>query len=130
MRFIDVWRWLITKGCASFLICQLYLEKILPTAAALTGSYFEPTDEDNFPAVDSLSPQGMFQFTVAAEHPIRGVNILGKLSKLYDEPKLYFVVPPHQFEKFKKQSFKAKQGTIEVVPVAGLKQYVLELPVI
>jgi hypothetical protein len=102
----------------------------IPTAAALTGSYYEPTDEDNFPAVDSLSPQGMFQFTVAAEHPIRGVIILGKLSKLYDEPKLYFVVPPHRFEKFKKQSFKAKQGTIEVRPVAGLKQYVLELPVI
>jgi hypothetical protein len=102
----------------------------IPTAAALTGSYYEPTDEDNFPAVDSLSPQGMFQFTVAAEHPIRGVLILGSLSKLYDEPKLYFVVPPHRFEKFKKQSFKAKQGTIEVGPVAGLKQYVLELPVI
>ena len=86
--------------------------------------------QHNFPAIDSLSSQGMFQFTVAAEHPIRGVLILGSLSKLYDEPKLYFVVPPHRFEKFKKQSFKAKQGTIEVGPIAGLKQYVLELPVI
>jgi hypothetical protein len=83
----------------------------IPTAAAFKGSYYEPTDEDNFPAVDSLSPQGMFQFTVAAEHPIRGIIILGKLSKLYDEPKLYFVVPPHRFKNFKKQSFKAKQGT-------------------
>ncbi len=102
----------------------------IPTAAALTGSYYEPTDEDDFPAVDSLSPQGMFQFTVAAEHPIRGVLILESLSKLYDEPKLYFVVPPHRFEKFKKQSFKAKQGTNEVRTIAGLRQYVLELPVI
>ena len=102
----------------------------IPTAAALTGSYYEPTDEDNFPAVDSLSPQGMFQFTVAAEHPIRGVLILESLSKLYVEPKLYFVVPPHRFEKFKKQRFKAKQGTNEVRPIAGLRQYVLELPVI
>lgn len=100
----------------------------IPTA--LTGSYYEPSDEDNFLAVDSLSPQGIFQFIVAAEHPIRGVLILKGLSKLYDEPKLYFVVPPHRFEGFKKQSFKAKQGTIEVGPVAGLKQYVLELPVI
>jgi hypothetical protein len=98
----------------------------IPTSAELTGRYYEPTDEDNFPAVDSLSPQGMFQFTVAAEHPIRGVHMLKKLSKLYDEPKLYFVV---RFEKFKKQSFKAKQGTNEVETVAGLKQYVLELPV-
>jgi hypothetical protein len=102
----------------------------IPTAAALKDRYYEPTDEDNFPAVDSLSLQGMFQFTVAAEHPIRGVGILGKLSKLYDEPKIYFVVPPHRFEKFKKQSFKAKQGTPEAGPVAGLKQYVLELSVI
>ena len=37
---------------------------------------FEPTDEDNIPAVDSLSPLGMFQFTVANEYPIRGVEIL------------------------------------------------------
>lgn len=44
----------------------------IPTAVALAGNYYEPTDEDNFPAIDSLSPQGMFQFTVAAEHhPIR-----------------------------------------------------------
>jgi hypothetical protein len=103
----------------------------IPTAAALkTGSYYEPTDEDDFPAVDSLSRQGMFQFTIAAENPIRGVLILESLSKLYDEPKLYFVVPPHRFEKFKKQSFKAKQGTNEVRPISGLRQYVLELPFI
>jgi hypothetical protein len=102
----------------------------MPTAVALTGSYYEPTDEDNFPAVDSLSPQGMFQFTVAAKHPIRGVEILGKLCKLYDKPKLYFVVPPHQFGKFKKQDFKAKEGTKDVKSIDGLRQYVLELPVI
>jgi hypothetical protein len=84
----------------------------IPTAAELMGRYYELTDEDNFPTVDSLSPQGIFQFTVAAEHQIRGVHILKKLSKLYDEPKLFFVVPPHRFEKFKKQSFKAKQGTL------------------
>ena len=95
----------------------------------MPGSYYEPTDQDNFPAVDSLSPQGMFQFTVSAEHPIRGVEILGKLCKLYKEPKLYFVVPPHRFANFKKQRFKAKQGTREVGLVAGLKQYVLELSV-
>ena len=102
----------------------------IPTAVALAGSYYEPTDEDNFPAVDSLSPQGMFQFTVSAKHPIRGVEILRKLRNLYDEPKLYFVVPPHQFEKFKKQDFKAKEGTKDLKSIVGLKQYVLELPVI
>ena len=102
----------------------------IPTVEALSRSYFEPTDEDNFPAVDSLSPQGMFQFTVASKHPIRGVKILQMLCKLYgNESKLYFVVPPDRFENFKKQSFKAKNGTNEVKSIPGLKQFVLELPV-
>ncbi|OAJ37371.1 hypothetical protein BDEG_21402 [Batrachochytrium dendrobatidis JEL423] len=100
----------------------------IPTAAALDGNYYEPTDDDNFPAIDSLSQQGMFQFTVAAEHPIRGVDILTKLCNLYDEPKLYFVVPPRRFEGFGEQSFKAKKGTEQVQPIPGLKQYVIKLP--
>ncbi|EGF79362.1 hypothetical protein BATDEDRAFT_26087 [Batrachochytrium dendrobatidis JAM81] len=83
----------------------------IPTAAALDGNYYEPTDDDSFAAIDSLSRQGMFQFTAVAEHPIREVDILTKLCNLYDEPKLYFVVPPHQFKGFKKQSFKPIDGT-------------------
>jgi hypothetical protein len=100
----------------------------IPTAAALTDSYYEPTDEDNFPSIDSLSPQGMFQFTVAREHPIRGVQILRNLCNLYTDPKLYFVVPPHRFPNFK-QSFKVKGGTNPVNSISKLKQYVLELDV-
>ncbi|KAL5039123.1 squalene synthetase-like protein [Batrachochytrium dendrobatidis] len=69
--------------------------------SCLDGNYYEPTDDDNFAAIDSLSQQGMFQFTDDDEHPIREVDILTKLCNLYDEPKLYFVVPPHQFEGFK-----------------------------
>jgi hypothetical protein len=102
----------------------------IPTAADLKGNYYEPSDDDNFPAIDSLSQQGMFQFTVAADHPIRGVNILKNLCKLYDEPKLYFVVPPERFEKFKKQKFKAIKGSNSVSDIDGLKQFVLELPVV
>jgi hypothetical protein len=98
----------------------------IPTAIS-PASYYEPTDDDNFPAIDSFSPQGMFQFTVSAEHPIRGVDILARLCKLYHEPKLYFVVPPHQFEKFKRQSFKGRKGTTDVKSIVGLKQYVVEL---
>jgi hypothetical protein len=102
----------------------------IPPAEKLSGNYYEPTDDDNFPAIDSLSSQGMFQFTVAAEHPIRGVQLLRKLCELYSEPKLYFVVPPHRFAAFKKQSFKAKTGSADVAIISNLKQYVLELPVI
>jgi hypothetical protein len=101
----------------------------IPTAEDLVGKYYEPTDQDNFLAVNSLSPKGMFQFTVAAEHHIRGVDILRKLCRLYAHPKLYFIVPPHRFEKFKKQSFKARGGKSDVRPIPGLKQYVLELSV-
>jgi hypothetical protein len=42
----------------------------IPTAEVLSGNYYEQTDDDTFPAIDSLSYQGMFHFTVAAEHPI------------------------------------------------------------
>ena len=98
-------------------------------AKELPGKYYEPSDDDSFPAIDSLTSQGMFQFTVAAEHPIRGVQILQRLCKLYDEPKLYFVVPPHRFPHFKKQSFKTTTGTHDVIKNLTLKQYVLELPI-
>ncbi|EGF83709.1 hypothetical protein BATDEDRAFT_22610 [Batrachochytrium dendrobatidis JAM81] len=91
--------------------CRCLEDDTIPTAAALDGNYYEPTDDDNFAAIDSLSRQGMFQFTAVAEHPICGVDILTKLCNLYDEPKLYFVVPPHQFKGFKKQSFKPIDGT-------------------
>jgi hypothetical protein len=84
------------------------------------SGYYEPSGEDNFPAIDSLSCQGMFQFTVAAEHPIRGVQILGKLCKLFDDPKIFFVVPPARFKGFKKQKCDY-QG--------NLSQFVLELPI-
>ena len=84
------------------------------------NSYYEPI-HDKFPAVDSISKQGMFQFTVATGHPIRGVKILKQLCNLYTEPKLYFVVPPHRFAKFKKQKIMDNQK------IPRLKQYVLEL---
>jgi hypothetical protein len=92
-------------------------------------SYYEASDDDNFPAIDSLSGQGMFQFTVANDHPIRGVQILKRLCCLYSDPKLFFVVPPHRFEKFKKQKLLGKQSNQTVVTIPGLKQYVLELEV-
>ena len=101
----------------------------LPTAENLSGHYYEPTDDDSFPAIDSLSAQGMFEFTVAAEHPIREAQILQKLCKLYKEPKLFFVVPPHRFKDFKKQSFKAETGLNDAIQISELKQYVLELAV-
>lgn len=92
-------------------------------------SYYEPTDDDQFPAVDSMSRQGMFQFTVSLKHPIRGVTVLKKLCSLYVDPKLYFVVPPHRYASFQKQAFLQKQGNTVAAEISGLKQYVLQLEV-
>lgn len=93
------------------------------------SSYYEASDDDSFPAVDSLSRQGMFQFTVAQDHSIRGVQILKRICSLYSDAKIYFVVPPHRFEKFKKQKILGKQGNSVVGDLPVLKQYVLELEV-
>ena len=60
-----------------------FVKHTIPTAEELPGKYYE---HDTFPAIDSLTSQGMFQFTVVAEHPIRGVQILQRLCKMYVEP--------------------------------------------
>jgi DNA-binding transcriptional ArsR family regulator len=98
----------------------------IPTT--LTKGYFEPSDDDTFPAIDSFTHQGMFQFTVASSHPIKGVDILKKISKLYSDPKIYLVVPPNRFDKFSSQIFLQK-GEKKAKGIPSLKQYVLELPV-
>ncbi|EPZ34717.1 hypothetical protein O9G_004024 [Rozella allomycis CSF55] len=121
---------------------EIYLQKFdLPTTSfrqntiplALPTSYYETSDDDTFPAIDAISPQGMFQFTVESEHPIRGIQVLKKVCKLFKdqqkEPKLFFVVPTHQFSSFKKQVFVGKSGNSSVQEIQELKQYVLELPV-
>ena len=103
----------------------------------LKGNYYEASDDANFPVIDSLTSQGMFQFTVSQTHPIRGVTLLKQICNLYDIPKLYFVVPGNKnnsnddnkyskFNNFKKQKF--KKGDKEVNMIPELKQYVLELP--
>jgi uncharacterized protein with ACT and thioredoxin-like domain len=101
----------------------------IPIADELSNNYYEASDSENFPAIDSLSSQGMFQFTVARSHSIRGVTVLIKLCKLYQNPKLYFVVPKHRFKAFTKQKFLSTKGTEAVKEISNLKQYVIELPV-
>ena len=102
----------------------------IPSSPLDSSAYYEASGDDSFPAIDSFSEQGMFQITVAQEHPIRGVRILENMCALFSEPKLYFVVPSHRFEKFKKQKFLATKGNSEVTPIKSLKQIVVELPVL
>ncbi|KAI3644083.1 hypothetical protein MP228_010247 [Amoeboaphelidium protococcarum] len=96
----------------------------------LLDTYHELSDnDDQLSAVDSFSKQGMFQFTVGAEHPIRSFKMLQRLCGLYASPKLYFVVPPHRFAQFQKQKFIEEHGGQQVEAIPGLIQYVLELEV-
>ncbi|KAJ3406850.1 hypothetical protein HDU80_010247 [Chytriomyces hyalinus] len=100
------------------------------------AAYHQPSDDENFPAIDSLSPQGLFQFTVATEHPIRNVKFLKKLCDLYHFPpadppttKLYFVVPEHRYMDFEEQVFLSAKGKRVMKSLPNLEQYVVELPV-
>jgi hypothetical protein len=93
----------------------------------MISGYYAATDR-NFPAIDSMSEQGMFQFTISFDHPIRGVEIFDRLCGYYDEPKLYFVVPSHIFASFKAQEFKQMRGNKTAHSVQGLKQFAIELP--
>jgi hypothetical protein len=75
---------------------------------------------DGFPAIDALNAEGMFQFTVATTHPIRGISVLKRVCKLFKDPVLYFVVPPSSFERFREQKF-------ETSSIPKLRQVVVKL---
>jgi len=92
------------------------------------GTYHRPR-KSNFPAVDSFSSYGMFQFTVAMTH---GINLEGvmRILSLYPKDKrpvrFYFCVQAHNFDSFEAQKFKVK--THAVGAPDGIEQYVLEVP--
>ena len=69
----------------------------------------------NFPAIDSLCPNRgeMFQVTSAEDHGVKAVHLTALQAKFKkfreDHPKekvkLIFVIPPHNFEKFRRQRY-------------------------
>ena len=71
-----------------------------------TANYFIPVGK-TFEAVDSiLQPDSVFQVTTAADHKVSGKGLENALQLLpeKDSYKLYFVVPDHCFESFKKRA--------------------------
>ena len=77
-----------------------------------TAHYFIPVGK-TFEAVDSiLQPDSVFQVTTAADHKVSGKGLENALQLLpeKDSYKLYFVVPDHRFESFKKQQVKTTLG--------------------
>ncbi|KAJ3223094.1 hypothetical protein HDU81_009400 [Chytriomyces hyalinus] len=96
----------------------------LPRAPIL--QYYEHSGEDSCTAIRSLTSQEMFEFTTS-ECPTRKVEGLKDLWALYDQPKLYFVVPPHYFKAFARQEFVDENVQIEAI--GKMEQFVLEQPV-
>ena len=77
-------------------------------------STFEPNvyyqGEPYLPAVDTvIGGVGLFQFTIAEKHPIKGVTVLTQICKAFTYqcptqiPRFYFVVPKFNFKTFQKQ---------------------------
>lgn len=61
----------------------------------------------NFPALDSLTTEGIIQSTVSERHPINQTEIIQAV-ELYDRKPVnyYFFVPSHIFAEFKMQQIK------------------------
>jgi hypothetical protein len=125
-------RCLEDDAVSTLVLDRIDSQRVLVTKDSLPSGigpcYYDTRDDATFPAVDAVTYQGMFQYTVGQNHPIRGITVLKQLCGLYSEPKLYFVVPPSRFERFRKQRFDNLSNT-QVDPIENLKQYVLEIPI-
>ncbi|KAJ3222885.1 hypothetical protein HDU81_009544 [Chytriomyces hyalinus] len=91
--------------------------------------YHERSDCGSVTGIDSLSPQGLFRFTINDEQSIQDGEALNLACALYDKPTLYYVVPRHRFNTFANQEhLQAKGKSDGVGPIENLEQYVVELP--
>jgi hypothetical protein len=98
----------------------------VPTSL-LSGNYYVPLAA-NFAAVDALTTDAGLQFTVIPIHPLKGVQTINDLAKLYvgDELPIVFVVPAEIETTFKKQKIVTADGkTPKSMP--RVKQYVAGL---
>lgn len=75
-----------------------------------------------------ICKQGMFRISIDQEHLLRDVQVLKRISGLFFEPRLNFVVPPHYFKQFKDQEHFDAQSYPRVNSILGLKQLVFKLP--
>ncbi|CAI2182371.1 8194_t:CDS:1, partial [Funneliformis geosporum] len=80
------------------------------------GKYYKPV-EQNFPTIDAIiTPNKLFQMTLAKMHPItmNGLKILqNKLGgeDASEDIKFYFVVPEHLYDDYRKQDFHTSDDT-------------------
>ena len=97
-----------------------------------SDTFLQP-DSRNFESVDALAkPNKLFQVTCARVHPCKQNGLLKALSLLGNAvaPRLYFVVPPDEFEGFRYQDcHTVRGGMVKVVDekLKKLEQYVMKI---
>ena len=98
----------------------------------MTNTFLQPASR-NFESVDALAkPNKLFQVTCARVHPCKQNGLLKALSLRGNAvaPRLYFVVPPDVFERFKYQDcHTVRGGMVKVVDekLKKLEQHVIKI---
>jgi hypothetical protein len=84
----------------------------------------------NFPAINALTHRAALQYTIAETHLVKGVQVLGKLAKLFpfETVILVFVVPQSIAGDFRKQQILAKDGKGPKQKFAEVRQFVAGIP--
>jgi len=103
--------------------------------ANLTAHHYLLPESSNFESVDSIiKPDILLQMTVSLSHPCKQMGLFKVLNSLNNPqpPRLYFVVPPENFESFQPQKYTDEKGkTLDLSRhqnVNSLVQYALEIP--
>jgi len=100
----------------------------------LTANHYFLPESSNFESVDSVvKPDMLLQMTVSLSHPCKQMGLFKVLNSLNNpqHPRLYFVVPPENFDSFQFQKYTDEKGKIldqsRHGNVNSLVQYALEI---
>ncbi|KAM6496299.1 hypothetical protein JOM56_009005 [Amanita muscaria] len=105
--------------------CKVENFRQLPNSLS-SGIYYVPL-ATNFAAVDALTTEVGLQFTVAQDHPIKGIRVVNDLVNLHGgELRLVFVVPETIAANFQKQKIVTTNGRAPAQD-PPVKQYVVGL---
>jgi hypothetical protein len=103
----------------------------IPTAEAAVGQLMVPLSRYQ-PVFDFICSDkerfDLMQVTIAATHPIRGVNILKKvLEKTSNTPRFIFILPEKYYDSFTEQAIVTSKSTAAVTAPA-IEQFALCVP--
>jgi hypothetical protein len=92
------------------------------------NKYYTPL-LSNFAFADALTKDAAIQFSVTLFHPIKGVQAINRVAKLYPDEslRLVFVVPESLVKEFKAQDILTSSGNYPAKP-PYVSQFVVGLP--